>query len=124
MSEKPKAKKREPKKKDEAPPATGERKKVTWAAPQGSIPKAMVSARHDGEHIVRAGRGFSAGEIAQIGLSPRLARRWGVMLDSLRGSTLEPNVSALKKWFSGAKQVEVSVPSKPEPKKRTKAKAD
>jgi ribosomal protein L13E len=70
--------------------------------PAGRVPEAMVMSRHGTGMISRHGRGFSLGELAGAGLSPGLAARWGVMVDSRRRSVLEGNVSSLRGWSTRA----------------------
>jgi len=118
LSEKPR-KTRAKAVKKEKPAPTKPSARVVWTRPTGAPPAAMVRTRHSRGMIQRAGRGFSYGELSAASLSPQLARRWGVKTDVLRGSTLEPNVSVLRKWFDGAKKSEVSV-REPSEKKAVK----
>lgn len=96
MSSKPR-KKRQKKvvKEVEAEPAP--RPKVI--RPAGKPPFAEVEARHLGEMKVRRGRGFSVAEIAAALLTPNVARRIGIAVDSLRRSSLDRNVTALRGWY-------------------------
>ncbi len=70
--------------------------------PTGKPPEATVVARHGTGVVTRLGRGFSMGELAEVGLAPRLASRWGVRLDVRRRSVLERNVNSLKQWGTHA----------------------
>ncbi len=99
MSQKPKktraAAKKEPK------PATPE-----ISRPSGHVPTAMVSSRRGTEMVLRAGKGFSMGEVKGAGVPFRLVKKWGLPLDTRRRSVLEDNVSAVKNWVAHAKTVE------------------
>jgi ribosomal protein L13E len=66
--------------------------------PTGAPPFANVEVRHGGRMMQRQARGYSLGEVAQAGLNFGLARRWGLLVDYRRRSTLEGNVASLKKW--------------------------
>jgi len=72
--------------------------------PTGAPPTAIVEARHDGRMMQRQARGYSLGEVAQAGLNFGLARRWGLVVDDRRRSTLKGNVASLKKWFPQTKK--------------------
>jgi len=58
----------------------------------------MVTSRHGTGVVTRHGRGFSIGELEGAGLTPGLALKWGVMIDTRRRSVIEANVSSLKGW--------------------------
>ena len=74
--------------------------------PPGHPPLPMVAARHGTGMVTRRGKGFSSGELQQVGLPHSLALRWGVMMDQRRRSVLEGNVAALRSWHTlGAKAV-------------------
>ena len=72
------------------------------ARPAGRAPVATVVARHGQGEVTRPGRGFSVGELSSVALSPHLALRWGVRLDSRRRSVLQGNVDSLKAWVPPA----------------------
>ena len=77
--------------------------------PSGKAPEPIVTSRHGTGFVTRQGRGFSMGELAGAGLSPRLASNWGLRLDFMRRSIVEGNVTSLKSWYSPpapAKRVE------------------
>jgi len=63
-------------------------------------------------YIVRAGRGYSLGELKEAGLDPRIARKSGVPVDVWRQTKHPENVEQLK---SIAKTI---VPSKKNNKKK------
>ncbi len=96
---------RTPKKKEERKVEKKEKQRRQVTIPAGRIPAAFVSSRHEGTMVQRHGRGFSVTELHEADLPLPLARRWGIPVDALRRSALEPNVSALKGWH---------VPQKPE----------
>ncbi len=66
--------------------------------PSGRAPSAKVSSRHGTDTVTRPARGFSFGELAEAGLAPRLASKWGVGVDIRRRSVLEHNVNSLRSW--------------------------
>ena len=66
--------------------------------PSGKAPESMVTSRHGTGFVTRQGKGFSMGELAGAGLSPRLASNWGLKLDPRRRSVIESNVTSLKSW--------------------------
>ncbi|MDG6902520.1 MAG: ribosomal protein L13e [Nitrososphaerota archaeon] len=68
--------------------------------PKGKAPEPAVLTRHETWMIARRGKGFSLGELAGAGITPRAALRWGVSVDHRRRSVIEGNVSALKHWNS------------------------
>ena len=72
--------------------------------PTGAPPFATVEVRHGEQTMWRRASGFSRGEVRQAGLSFGLARRWGLLVDDRRRSTLEGNVASLKKWSTGARK--------------------
>ena len=80
--------------------------------PTGKAPDAMVTSRHGTGFVTRVGKGFSTGELAGVGLSPKIASAWGVSLDPRRRSIIDTNVASLKSW--GAH---------PSPTKRTESRA-
>jgi ribosomal protein L13E len=93
--------KKEAKKLEEAVERRTERKpRAAVARPTGHAPQAMVMARHGTGMIARPGRGFSLGELSGVGLAPRLAFRWGVMVDPRRRSVIQGNVDSLRGWSS------------------------
>jgi large subunit ribosomal protein L13e len=70
--------------------------------PPGRVPAATVTARHGTGTIQRQGKGFSVGELAGAGMTPRQAAKWGARVDRRRRSVLDGNVAALKGWRSHA----------------------
>ena len=60
----------------------------------------MVAARHGTGTVTRVGRGFSLGELSEGGLTPALAAKWGVRIDSRRRSVLGGNIGALRTWHA------------------------
>ncbi|MGD0318611.1 MAG: hypothetical protein ABSB56_02800 [Nitrososphaerales archaeon] len=72
--------------------------------PTGAPPTAIVEVRHSGRMMQRQARGYSLGEVAQAGLNFGLVRRWGLLVDDRRRSTLEDNVASLKKWSPQTKK--------------------
>ena len=72
--------------------------------PTGSPPTATVEVRHSGRTMQRQARGYSLGEVARAGLNFGLARRWGLLVDDRRRSTLKGNVASLKKWSPQTKK--------------------
>lgn len=67
--------------------------------------------------VSRAGKGFSLEELQEAGLTPRLARSRGILVDSRRGTKYPENVEHLK----SIGQVEKA---KPAPKKQESAGED
>jgi len=72
--------------------------------PTGTPPSAIVEVRHGGRMMERQARGYSLGEVAQAGLNFGPARRWGLLVDDRRRSTLKSNVASLKKWSPQTKK--------------------
>jgi ribosomal protein L13E len=72
--------------------------KAKPARPTGKAPEAMVTSRHGTGFVTRLGKGFSSGELAGAGLSPKLASDWGARLDLRRRSVVDSNVASLKSW--------------------------
>jgi ribosomal protein L13E len=93
LSSKPKKPKAEKK-------AAGPKKKTAPVRPKGRTPEATVVSRHGTGIIIRLGRGFSNGELTSAGLEPRLASRWGLVLDPRRRSVIQGNVDSLSAWRS------------------------
>jgi len=93
LSSKPKKSKAEKK-------AATPKVKTAPARPTGKIPEVMVVSRHGTDTITRLGRGFSNAELASAGLEPRLASRWGLILDPRRRSVIKTNVESLSAWSS------------------------
>lgn len=52
---------------------------------------------------VRTGRGFSIGELAEVGLNVGEARHLGVPVDQRRSTAYQENVENLKAWVEEAK---------------------
>ena len=82
--------------------------------PRAVPPLAHVRARHEGEMITRAGRGFSLGELTASRLPFGAARQWGLQLDLRRRTVLEENVQAIKAWEAGPKREKVGEAKKVE----------
>jgi ribosomal protein L13E len=74
--------------------------------PGGHVPTAMVSSRHGANMILRAGKGFSRGEVEGAGVQFRQVRDWGLPVDFRRRSVLEYNVSSVKNWAAHTRPVE------------------
>ena len=68
--------------------------------PSSKAPEPVITSRHGTGLVTRQGRGFSVREVAEAGLTPRLATRWGLRLDLRRRSVVEGNVDSLKSWIS------------------------
>jgi ribosomal protein L13E len=81
---------------------------VVFKRPTGPVPSARVLARHEGELMERASRGFSDGEVKEAGISPVHAKAWRLPLDIRRRSVLGENVESLKAWHSKAEKLTVS----------------
>jgi len=92
-----------PSKKSETVQTQAEVAKQTQVRPTGKPPEAVVVARHETGVVTREGRGFSMGELAEVGLAPRLASGWGLRLDVRRRSVLQGNVTSLRQWGALAK---------------------
>lgn len=90
---------KEPQEKEEKPQAPV---KVKLARPKGPTPSVEVSVRHGGEIFMRAGRGFSFGELSDAAVPLILAKRWHVPVDLRRRSVLDVNTQALKRWYEHA----------------------
>lgn len=116
MSEKTKKVRAAPRKSPK--PAKEEIKK-----PVGHLMPATVSTRHGTGMIVRAGKGFSMGELSAINLSAKLAGRWSVPRDFRRRSVLEPNVQSLKNWFAAPHHKPAALPAEPVPEPKPVAEA-
>ncbi len=109
MSSKPKKGKAVAKKQAEEKPVKPVRQEIK--KPGGRVPRATVSSRHGFGIIARAGKGFSRGELTGASLTARLAGKWRVPTDFRRRSVLDPNVQALKKWFTAQPhKVETATP--------------
>jgi ribosomal protein L13E len=93
LSSKPKKPKAEKK-------AAMSKEKTRPTRPTGKVPEATVVSRHGTGTITRLGRGFSDGELTTAGLEPRLASRWGLILDPRRRSVIQGNVESLSAWSS------------------------
>ena len=76
--------------------------KDTLARPTGRAPVATVVARHGTGMVMRPGKGFSFGELAEANIVPRMAWKWGARLDGRRRSVIQTNVASLKDWGSHA----------------------
>ncbi len=61
--------------------------------------EAVVARRTRGLVRLRKGRGFSAGELRDCGLTISEARKKGLRVDELRRTKHEENIKALKRWL-------------------------
>ena len=52
---------------------------------------------------LRKGRGFSVGELKEVGLSVKEARKLGLYVDERRRSVHPENVEALRRWLEELK---------------------
>ena len=119
MSVRSKAKPRS--KKKEAPEGAAKAARPKPTKPSGHVPGALVSARHGIGMVERPGKGFSKGELSEGGLPLGLALKWRVPVDVRRKSTIQTNVSAIKKWHVEPKKAEGAVPRKAQPAPRKRA---
>lgn len=90
-------------------PAAKKEPKAARAAvkkPSGHVPTAMVSSRRGREMVLRAGKGFSMGEVKGAGVPFPQAVKWGLPVDRRRRSVLEDNVGSVKNWVTHAKTSE------------------
>ena len=59
---------------------------------------------------VKAGKGFSLGEVREAGLNAGEARRLGVPVDQRRSTSYPENVESLKEWVEKAREEGLRVP--------------
>jgi len=59
---------------------------------------------------VKAGKGFSLGEVKEAGLNAGEARRLGVPVDQRRSTSHPENVESLKEWVEKAREEGLRVP--------------
>jgi large subunit ribosomal protein L13e len=59
---------------------------------------------------VKTGKGFSRGELIEVGLNPGEARHLGVPVDVRRSTSYTENVESLRKWVEEAKAEGFRVP--------------
>ena len=62
-------------------------------------PKPIVYKPATGGMEVRVGRGFSIGELKEVGLSEKEARKLGIYVDRRRRSVHRENIEILKKFL-------------------------
>ena len=68
------------------------------------LPKSLVKCPYT-PYIIRAGRGFSLGEIKESGLKADLLKKLGVHIDKRRRSVHKENIEALKNIIKEQKSV-------------------
>lgn len=68
-------------------------------APPRALVKEPAAISSGGVVKWRVGRGFSIGEIQQVGLTVEQARLLGIYVDERRESVHEVNVKALREWL-------------------------
>jgi len=77
--------------------------KPVWYLPPFMIPKPVVqvprSIKSGGVTKWKEGRGFSLGELKEVGLNAEQARLLGLPVDTRRDSVWPQNVEALRKWL-------------------------
>lgn len=59
---------------------------------------------------VKTGKGFSVGEIEEVGLNVTEARHIGVPVDQRRSTSYDENVASLKEWVEEARREGFRVP--------------
>ncbi len=67
------------------------------------LPKSLVKCPFT-PHIIRAGRGFSLGEIKESGVEINLLKKLGVYIDRRRRSAHKENIEALKNMIKAVKE--------------------
>ncbi|MEL9991128.1 MAG: ribosomal protein L13e [Thermoproteus sp.] len=82
----------------------------TVATPPRPLVKEPASISSGGVTKWRVGRGFSIGEIRQVGLTVEEARLLGLYVDERRESIHEENVKALREWLVKVLSGEVTPP--------------
>ncbi|MEM2906643.1 MAG: ribosomal protein L13e [Candidatus Odinarchaeota archaeon] len=68
------------------------------------LPRSLVKCPYT-PYIIRAGRGFSLGEIKESGLKADLLKKLGVYIDKRRRSVHKENIEALKNIIKEQKPV-------------------
>ncbi|WEU40623.1 MAG: ribosomal protein L13e [Candidatus Odinarchaeum yellowstonii] len=71
------------------------------------LPKSLVKCPFT-PHIIRAGRGFSLGEIKESGVEINLLKKLGVYVDRRRRSVHKENINALKNILKIMEKTETS----------------
>ena len=72
---------------------------------------------------VKTGRGFSIGEIEEVGLNVGEARHLGVPVDQRRSTSYPENVEALKEWVEEARKEGFRAPRPKQSSKGQKGRA-
>lgn len=72
---------------------------------------------------VRTGKGFSIGELEEVGLNVTEARHIGVPVDQRRSTSYGENVSSLKEWVEEARREGFRVPKPRQSSKGQKGRA-
>ena len=65
--------------------------------------KALVYKPGTGKRMVRIGRGFSVGELKEVGLDVKKARKLGLYVDERRKSIHKENIEILKEFIKSIK---------------------
>lgn len=68
--------------------------------------------------LIREGRGFSIGELRELGLNIGEARRLGIPVDQRRSTCYEENVERLRSWLAEAEKTGFRAPKPRQVSKR------